>query len=207
MCHSSSPPHSWVSTLQTVVILNTGSRAVEDPAVLLWVCWFLAPVIALREDHVLQGPWSPGLPLQLQGQELLVASQPMSRPCEDHLATGSSLPWGSAFHAWCPAPGRCLWALSSPPLSPHFTAPPEMLWSSRSAAFPVSPGRWAGALAGPAGCRGDAEREFGGRQLWPPCPDPPCCVLRVSSAPHHGNDCQLILLYFSDADQLLNCCK
>lgn len=40
-----------------------------------------------------------------------------------------------------------------------------------------------------------------------PCPDSLCRVPQVSSAAHHGNDCQLILHYFSDADQLLNCCK
>lgn len=155
-------------------------------------------MIALRGIMCCRGHGPPGCPSSSKDRDRLVASQPMSLPSEAHLATGSSLLWSRAFHAWCSAPGRCLWALPSPAVCPHFAAPRELLRSSRSAAFPVSPGRWAGALAGPAGCPGDTEGE---------CPDPPCCVLRVSSAPHHGNDCQLILLYFSDADQLLNCCK
>lgn len=135
MCHSSSPPRFWVSTLQTVVILNAGSRVVEDAAALMWICWFLAPVIAVREDHVLQGPWSPGLPqpLQLQRQELSVGSQPMSRPCEAHLVTGSSLLWGSAFHARCPAPGRCLWALPTLRLCLLIL---QLLWSSAALRSP-----------------------------------------------------------------------
>lgn len=154
MCHSSSPPHFWVSTLQTLVILNTGSRVVEDPAALMWICWFLAAVIALREDHVLQRPQSPGLPqpLQLQGQALSVGSQPLSCPCEAHLVTGSSLLWGSAFHAWRSAPGRCLWALSGF-VSPFSSAPGAAL--AIIPRFPGKPG-WQGQQDGREGIWGPA---------------------------------------------------
>lgn len=63
----------------------------------------------------------------------------------------------------------------------------------------------------PSRASGTSRRYRGGAQgpvaVSPPFLAPPHCVLRVSSAPRPGNDCQLILHYFSDADQLLNCCK
>lgn len=73
----------------------------------------------------------------------------------------------------------------SPALSPHFPVSCELLWSSLSTAFPVSQGSWAGAPAGPAGRPGDAEREFGGRQLWSPVPGPPvlCPAGQLCSSP------------------------
>lgn len=116
-------------------------------------------------------------------------------------------------------PGQCFpctvlssWQVSlgaphSPPLCPHFTAPVSCSGQHAgcSLCVPRKPG-WCPSRPSTMDVRVCREG-IGDRQLRPPCPDPPCCVLRVSSAPRHGNDCQLILHYFSDADQLLNCCK
>lgn len=128
--------------------------------------------------------------------------------CEAHPLTGSSLHWaGLSVHG-----AQLLGGVSGrSPLS-GFVPPCYK--------HPVSCSRHHSALHSPFPKEAGLVPRQGQQDVWvmqrgnleasscgPPCLDPPRCVLRVSSAPRHGNDCQLILHYFSDADQLLNCCK
>lgn len=157
---------------------------------------------------------SPGRPRQLHGQgERLVGPWPTSRSHDAQLVTGSSLHWDGAFHAQFSSSAGYLQALTcSPALSPPFyrSKKPKLASCSRHHLALRTPFPKEAGLVPQQGQR-DVRTMLGGdmgaSSCGALCPNPPCCVLQVSSAPRHGNDCQLILHYFSDADQLLNCCK